>query len=126
MIKLFLYAGPFAWPLLVLAAVVLVLPIRETLALFRDNTAKQRRAETRPNTIFFGGSISLAIGFFGHHVGIYIATQAISRAGAVETGILAAGYGESLLPLLFGMVIFIFSALVWFVLRWRFRLLGGI
>ena len=59
-------------------------------------------------------------------MGIYIATQAISRAGAVETGILAAGYGESLLPLLFGMLIFIFAAFVWFVLCWRYRLLEGI
>ena len=120
MIKLFNHTGPFAWPLLILAAVVVVLSIRDTLGLFGNKEDERRKAEST-NAILFWGCISVVMGFFGHYMGMYGAMQAISRAGGVAPGILAGGYGEALLPLLMGMFIFIFSALAWFVLRWRYR-----
>ena len=125
MIKLFAEAGPVAWPLLILAAVVAVLSIRNTLGLFGNKEDERRKGESSPDAILFWGCISLVMGFFGHYMGMYNMMQAISRAGAVEPGILARGYGEALLTIPMGMVIFIFSALVWFVLRWRYRKLVG-
>ncbi len=125
MIKLLWYVGPFAWPLVILAAVIVVLTIKNTLGLFSSKEDERRMDESRPNAILFWGCISLLMGFLAHYMGMYNATQAIARAGAVETGVLAGGYGEALLPILMGMFIFLFSALAWFVLRWRYRKLGG-
>ena len=124
MIKLFAEAGPVAWPLLILAAVVAILSIRNTLGLFGNKEDERRKVESSPNAILFWGCISLVMGGLGHYMGMYAAMQAISRAGGVEPGILAGGYGEALLPLLMGMLIFMFSALLWYVLRWRYRKLA--
>ena len=108
MLELFLRGGPLMYPLVLMALAVIALSIQSALS--PSNSA---------HAVLFWGVLSLVTGFLGHFMGIYMATQAISRAGNVETVILAAGYGEALVPMLFGMWIFVVSALSWFTLRRR-------
>jgi biopolymer transport protein ExbB/TolQ len=73
------------------------------------------------NSILFWGAMSVLIGFLGHYHGMYLAMQQISRASEISPAVIAEGYGVSLITVLFGLLILLFSALVWFVLRWRLK-----
>ena len=120
MIELFYKTGPFAWPLLIMAVAIAILSVKKTVALFGEKGAARAEAERGLNAILFWGGISLLTGFLGHYAGVYGAMQAVARAGDVSPAVMAAGYGESLLTILWGMLIFLFSAIAWFVLRWRY------
>jgi uncharacterized membrane protein len=47
--------------------------------------------------------------------------QAIAKATAVSPAIIASGYSVSLITILSGLILFIISAIIWFILRWRYR-----
>ena len=118
MIELFVKTGPFAWPQLIMAAAIAILVVRKTAALFGREASVE--TERGLNAIIFWVGISLLTGFLGHYAGIYGAMLAVARAGDVSAAVMAGGYAESLLTILWGLLIFLFSALAWFVLRWRY------
>ena len=121
----FMQGGIFMWFILIFAVVNLVLTIKKVIQLFGGTDSSPKQAESGINAILFWGSMSVVVGFYAHFLGLFFAMQAISQAGDVSPAIVAQGFGVSLIPVLFGLVVFLFSALVWFLFRWRLKKLTG-
>ncbi len=121
MIQFFLEGGMMMWFLLIIAVLILVLSIRKTLQLYGKQDLPKSALETGINAIVFWGAISAIVGFFAHYLGVYYAMLAIYQANDISPAIVAYGYSMSLITILTGLTIFIFSAVIWFVLRWRFK-----
>ena len=121
MLKLFMEGGFCMWPLLLFAIIILVLSIKKIIDLFFKTDFSQAKLESGINSILFWGGMSVLIGFLGHFHGLYLAMEAISRASDISPAIVAMGYGVSLISVLFGLLILLISAIIWFILRWRFK-----
>ena len=113
--------GPFMWLLSLIFLVILYLSVRKGQSVFFKKEAVSVKFETGLNAILFWGVLSIVIGFLAHFMGLYQALLAISRATDVSPAVIAQGYAQSLLTILFGMTIFIVSAVFWFLLRWRYK-----
>jgi hypothetical protein len=116
MLQFFFMGGIFMWPLLILLIVVIVLSIKKTIELFGKADAPGKNPESGVNAIIFCGVLSLAVGFLAHYLGLF---YAITGARDISPPIFAMGYAVSLAPVIFGFIIFIVSAVVWFFLRWK-------
>ena len=62
------------------------------------------------------GLLALVFGMLGQLIGLYSAFQDIEVMGSVSTAMLAGGLRVSSICTLYGMAIFLFSYLIWFVL----------
>ena len=113
--------GPFMWLLSLILLVILYLSVRKGQRVFFKKEAVSVKFETGLNAILFWGVLSIVIGFLAHFMGLYNALLAISRATDVSPAIIAQGYAQSLLTILFGLIIFIVSAVFWFLLRWQYK-----
>ena len=121
MLEFFIEGGPFMLLLLILAIVIIVLSVKKAIELFGKNDLNKARLESGINAIIFWGGICLVLGFFGHFLGLYNAMQAIARASDISPSIVMEGYAVSLSTILFGLFIFLFAAIIWFSLRWRYK-----
>jgi hypothetical protein len=74
-------------------------------------------AERPLQGLLFWGVFSVVLGFLGTVIGIIQIAQAIRLLGQVEPPLVWAGFGVSLVTLIFGLLIFLIAALLWFVLR---------
>lgn len=111
--------GPFMWPLVIFAIIIIALSIKKVIDLFVKKELNRIKLESGINAILFWGALSAVFGFLGHYLGVYHAMNAIVRASDISPGIVALGYGISLITILSGLSIFIVSALLWFFFRWR-------
>lgn len=112
----FLSGGIMMWPMLVVAIGILVLAARTTWLLGRAES-QPSEVERRLQSIVFWGVMSVILGILGTTVGIIQMAQAVSLAGAVDPPLVWGGFGVALVTLIFGLLIFVVSALSWFVLR---------
>jgi len=118
----FLYSGGFFMVFeLICLVLVLGLAVRAGLRMLGKNAAALPGREIAIHAVLFWGSMALVLGFLSHYMGLYGAMEAISRANDISPGIVAKGYQMALVSVLSGMVIFIISMLLWFLLRWRFQ-----
>ncbi|MBN1996703.1 MotA/TolQ/ExbB proton channel family protein [candidate division KSB1 bacterium] len=124
MLQFFKQGGFYMWPLLVFAVVIIVLFIKKIIDLFFNADSLPHNADSGINAILFWGVMSIFVGVFGHFHGIYLAMQAISHAGDISPAIVSQGYAMSLITVLSGLFIFMIAALMWFVLRWRYKKLS--
>jgi biopolymer transport protein ExbB/TolQ len=108
--------GIVMYPLLVIALGVLWLAGRTAWLLTRSDRAA---AEVdRPlQGVLFWGAFSVVLGLLGTVIGIIQIAQAIMLAGQVEAMLVWGGFGVALVTLIFGLVIFLVAALLWFALR---------
>lgn len=121
MLDTFMEGGQFMWILLLLALVNIVLAVRKGIVLFSNTDYDVERVGEGINAILFWGIIAAVIGFYAHFTGIYFAMQEIMAANDISPALVAEGYSISLITILFGLLIFIFSAIIWFFLKWRAR-----
>lgn len=121
MFTFFIKGGVYMWPLLLFAIIIIVLAVKKAIDLFVKKDINHFQLEKGINAILFWGGMSALIGFLGHYHGVYIAMWAIARANDISPAIVAAGYGVSLITILFGLIVFFFSALIWFLFRWRYK-----
>ena len=117
MLRFFMEAGPFIFPVLLLGAVVVMLALWNTIALVarREETDSRRRQSI--DSILFWGGVAAVLGFLGQWVGIGRMTRAIAQAGVVSPPKVAMGISESLLTTITGMVVLVLAAFLWFFLR---------
>jgi len=120
MTHFFLSGGPMMWLLLLIALVILALFIKKAVQLFGSSSISEDAA-IGINAVIFWGSISAILGFFAHFYGVYQAMQAIKMANDISPAIVAQGYAMSLVTILFGMGILLISAILWFILRWKYK-----
>lgn len=121
MFALFIQGGLFMWPLLILALTILGLSVKKTLDLFIFKHLDLSQKEMGLNAILFWGVISGALGVTAQMLGIYSALEEIKKAADISPAIVIMGYQVSFITTLFGLYIFIFSAILWFLLRWRYK-----
>ena len=121
MLSFFFEGGPFMWALLILAVVIIYLTIKKSIDLFTGNEQNRAKLESGINAILFWGGFSVVLGIFAHFEGVYLAMQAIMRASDVSPAIVAHGYALSLITILSGLFIFMISAVIWLILRARYK-----
>jgi biopolymer transport protein ExbB/TolQ len=121
MIQFFLSGGMMMWILLAITILIFILSIRKAIQLYGKPEHSKSVLETGINAIVFWGAIAAVFGFFAHYLGLYYAMQAIQAANDISPAIVAYGYSLSLITILSGLTIFIFSFIIWFVLRWRLK-----
>ena len=121
MLNTFIQGGQFMWILLILAIVNIILSVKKGIMLFSGSDQDLGKTGDGIHAILFWGIMAAVIGFYAHFTGIYFAMQAIMAANDISPAIVAEGYAVSLITILFGLIIFILSSIVWFVLRWRYN-----
>ena len=121
MINFIMEGGPFMMLLLILAIIIIVLSIRRIIELYGKKDLNKVKLESGINAIIFWGVISLVLGYFAHYFGFYNAMMSIKRAKDISPARVAEGYAQSLSTILFGLFIFMCSAIIWFALRWKYN-----
>ncbi len=123
MLDMFFKGGNPMWPLLFLLIIIFILSIKKTTELYKKNGLELKRIRSGINTIIFCGCFSVFLGFLGHFWGLYMALKDIGRANDISPVIVAEGYAVSLISIIFGIVIFLFSSIIWYLLRWKYKIL---
>lgn len=119
MFDFFINGGLYMWLMLILFVFVIGLFIKKLIQIQKQDLRLPQDFERGLWTIPFWGIISLALGFYGHYHGVYMAMLNISQANDISPSIVAEGYAVSLITVLSGLFIFILSGIAWFYLRWR-------
>ena len=102
-------------PIYILYAVNLVLVAILVLACIRKQQPKN--AKRLSENIFFIGSLALLIGIFGQVLGIMQALDAFEAYDNVSLSVLAGGFRVTMIAPAYGLVLFVFSFIVWIVCR---------
>lgn len=126
MIQFFMEGGMMMWILLILTVVIIFLSVKKAIQLYGKQELPKAVLESGINAILFWGAIAAIFGFFAHYLGVYKAMLAIFQANDISPAIVALGYSMSLITILTGLTIFMVSAVIWFVLRWRLKLVSGV
>lgn len=71
--------------------------------------------------IIYLGSFSAVWGILGQGVGIWLALSAIQAAADVSPAIIVDGIKISMIAPLYGISIFLFSSVLWFILKTRYH-----
>jgi len=119
MVRTFFEGGAFMWLILIIAISIVILSIKKVIDLFARTNLNQQQIESGLNAIIFWGAISTVIGFLSHFFGMYQAMNAIAEANDISPSIVAKGFAVSLIPIIFGLVIFMLSGILWLIFRWR-------
>ena len=119
MLQTFFRGGAFMWPLLFILIGIIILSIKKAIDIFTGKNLDRVHSSSGLNTILFWGLISIVIGFLAHFQGIYMAMVSISHADDISPTIVAAGMAVSLITIIFGLLIFLLSGIVWIFLRWQ-------
>jgi biopolymer transport protein ExbB/TolQ len=113
--------GPYGPLMIVLAAVIVILSIKKTIDLFARRNPTPEQLGGGLNAILFWGAISSVLGLIGQLAGIYRALNVISAAKEIDPRIVAMGFAESLTTTIFGLVVLLGSAIIWFALLARYQ-----
>lgn len=108
--------GIVMYPLLVIAIGIVALAGRTAWLLARSERAAAEVERPLQGVLFWGG-FSVVLGLLGTTIGVIQMAQAIMLAGQVEATLVWGGFGVSLVTLIFGLLIFLVAALLWFMLR---------
>ena len=119
MLQTFIRGGAFMWPLLLILIGIIMLSIKKAINIFSGKNLDQARLSSGLNTILFWGLISIVIGFLAHFWGLYMAMMSITQAADISPTIVAEGMAVSLITIIFGLLIFLISGIVWLFLRWQ-------
>lgn len=117
MLRFFMEAGPFIFPVLLLGLVVLVLTLWNAIGLLTKKDIEGNRRRQGIDSILFWGGVAAVLGFLGQWVGIGKMTRYIAQEGVVSPPAVAYGISESLLTTISGMVVLLVAAFLWFFLR---------
>lgn len=96
--------------------VVIFLTIKSFINYFSDNRNNEM-IEKHKSSILFIGSFAMLVGMFGQLIGLYGALNAIEAAGDIAPYLIAGGLKVSMLTVMYGMGLLLFSGLVWFILK---------
>lgn len=80
--------------------------------------SKKSNDSSRLIFIPFWGSLAAILGILGQMIGLMQAFNAIEQAGDISLSLIMGGLKVSMICVVYGVVIFITSALIWFVLKW--------
>ena len=116
MARLFYMGGPAFMGLLTILFIFMVAWM--VFQVIRFYAVQQPNAERTLRQLFYGRSIglfALVTGIFGQMIGMYHAFSVIEKASDISPAMMFAGLKVSMITTLYGMSIFLFSLLLWFV-----------
>ena len=124
MTEWFLGGGIIMWPMLVLGIGVVASALRAGLRLRRaavSVTTGQESSSHRASApslvpILFWGAVALLVGALGTATGLVIMARNTAAAGGGSARLVWGGVSLALISLVFGIVIFLISGLLWFTL----------
>jgi biopolymer transport protein ExbB/TolQ len=117
MIDFFLSGGIVMWPMSAVAFGIVYIAGRAA-ALVRHGDAAADELQRRMHGILFWGVMSVLLGALGSVSGIVVMAHAAAQAGGtIEPALVWGGISLALTSLLFGIVLFITAAVIWFALR---------
>lgn len=112
---------PYTQILLFLAVINMVLIVKKIYDYFIRKHTNEYVLKSGLNAIFFWGAICVIIGFFGYFSTFYMAIETIIKANDLSPEIWAIGNANALKLIISGILIFLFSSIAWFLLRWRYK-----
>ncbi|KPK94081.1 hypothetical protein AMJ80_05600 [bacterium SM23_31] len=122
MVKFFHEGGPFTFLLLLLAIVVVVLSVKKTVELFIQNRDPLSPGmENGINAILFWSGIMVVIPFLITFWALNVASKGMSMANDISPPLIWEGIHNVLIPIIFSLTFFTFAAIVWFILRVRYK-----
>lgn len=109
-------AGPLILPVILLLLVIVILTIRNAVALIGSkSSAASRRGSI--DAILFWGSVAALLGFLGQWLGVMKLITVMYEQGLSNPKMVVLGVSESLQTPVGGMFVFVISAFLWFFLR---------
>ena len=121
--ELFMMGGYMMYPLTFTCIVIFALASYSTVQLFRPSAWADLRTKAFVDAILFWGGFASIIGVLGTLIGVVVTAQYVESAGGVSTAHAWGAIKASLLTSSFGVLILAGSALGWFALQLRWRLL---
>lgn len=115
--------GFIRWPIAFALLCVVLLTAYSGARLWRPGAVADLLTKAWLDAILFWGGFAMIAGVLGTLVGIVIAAQSIEAAGSVSTVLVWGGIKVAMLSSAFGTLILAGSALVWFALQLRWRIL---
>jgi hypothetical protein len=121
MFRVIASCGIMLWPMLVLAVVVLVLIVVNTVRLARGRPVAH--VQSSINAVLFWGVVTTILGFIGQWMGLYkvvgVVFEVAPRLG-INPRAVGIGFAESLRTSIFGVAILLVAGVSWFLLSaWR-------
>ncbi len=117
MTRLFYEGGAgFMGILTLIFLVMMILVVSNVIILIKNGVVDEARTNERLSLIKSVGLFAMVVGILGQLIGLYYAFTAIKEIGDVNPGILAGGLKVSLIPTIYGIVIYLISHLLWFAL----------
>lgn len=114
LIDLFYEGGPLFMSIITIWGIgMLVFSVQKIIHFF----VQQKFTKNGLGLILLFGSLAIVTGFLGQAIGMLAAFDAIEAAGDISPALIAGGLKVSMITPLYGTVIFIFSLIVWGVLR---------
>jgi len=110
-------AGPYLWPILLLAMVVSILTLINAVDLLVRRHASGEGRRHRIDAVLFWGAMAAMLGFLGQWAGIHKMTTVLVQRGVVSPQAVATGLAESLWTPVVGMMVLVVSGVLWFCLR---------
>ena len=117
MIELFIEGGALFMGVLTLVCLVMLsVAVINGAAIFSDKIGDVELRRHRLSNIKSIGLFALITGFLGQLIGLYSAFTYMANVESVSSAILAGGLKVSSITSLYGMLIFLISYLIWFLL----------
>ena len=113
MLQAYKIGGPYMHVITILGIVALVIAVWKITGIVKKSTVDLKWLDL----IRMAGSIALAVGFFSQIVGIVEALEAIRAAADVSPEIVMMGAIVSFYAPIWGCFVFIFSMLIYYILR---------
>ena len=115
--KLFYEGGPIFMGILTFVFIAMVAwAVYHFLPVLLKKEINPAKTRSKLNHIKTIGTFGMVTGILGQLIGLISAFDAIQKMGNVEQGILAGGLKVSTIPTVYGLLIFLFSLFLWFIL----------
>jgi MotA/TolQ/ExbB proton channel family len=106
--------GVIAYPITFCALMVAVLSVRAILRLRAGGQGQASAVRSSVDGTLFWGAYAMVLGFLGTVLGIVVAAQAVQAVNTVEPALVWGGIKIALTSTVYGSLVFLLAALVWF------------
>lgn len=116
--RFFTEMGFMAYPLTIVALLLVIEIVRATRAVTRaDSSAPE--AAARIHVVLVWGVLGAALGILGTLVGVSVAADFLERAGSVSPGLVWGGIRVALSTAIVGMLLLGIASIAWLALQFR-------
>lgn len=119
--SLFYEGGLFMGILTLLLLVILSIAVYRAIQISKNDVNYETTFRQRLTYIKSLGIFTLVIGILGQLLGLYQAFSVIEQVGSISPAILAGGLKVSMIPTLYGIIIFLLAYLIWIVLDYMVK-----